>query len=711
MSAKRKAKPVPVEKLDRDQAAGELERLAIEIAEHDRRYHQEDAPTVSDAEYDALRQRHAAIEARFPDLVRSDSPTRRVGAAPTSGFAKVTHTRPMLSLDNAFADEDIVEFVARIRRFLKLPDDAAIDFMAEPKVDGLSASLRYESGELVLAATRGDGAVGEDVTANVRTIADVPKRLKGRGVPDVLEVRGEVYMRRDDFLAFNEEQRRADRQVYANPRNTAAGSLRQLDASITATRPLRFFGYAWGEVAAPLGATIADARARLEAFGFTLNEPSETCAGVEAMLAYYRRIGERRSTFPFDIDGVVYKVNRLDLQDRLGFVTRSPRWAIAHKFPAEQAQTVLVGIDIQVGRTGALTPVARLDPVNVGGVVVTNATLHNEEEIVRKDVRIGDTVVVQRAGDVIPQVVSVVLERRPPSAERYRFPHVCPICRSPAVRDVLPSGEQEKVRRCTGGLTCAAQAVERLRHFVSRNAFDIEGLGEKQIQAFWQWNLIREPADLFRLERRDGRDRDDNAVPRLAERDGWGDQSARKLFAAIAARRKIGLDRFLFALGVRHVGEATARLLARTYGSVEALLAAMAASREPESEARHELLSVEGVGETLAEELISYFNDRQHRSMVDHLVKALDTIEPLAAPKGDSVVAGKTVVFTGTLVTMSRNEAKSQAEALGAKVAGSVSKKTDYLVAGPGAGSKLKNAEALGIKVLSEDEWRALVAQ
>jgi DNA ligase (NAD+) len=702
---KASARPVAVERLTRPEAARELARLAAEISRHDRRYHQEDDPEISDAEYDALRRRNAAIERRFPDLVREDSPSRQVGAAAAAGFAKINHARPMLSLDNAFDDADIAEFVARIRRFLKMPDDEGLAFVAEPKIDGLSASLRYENGELVSGATRGDGTVGEDVTANLRTITEVPKRLAGRNVPAVLEVRGEVYMRRDDFFAFNEAQKNAGRQVYANPRNTAAGSLRQLDPAITASRPLRFFGYAWGEASEPLARTQLEARARLASFGFVLNEPARLCADLAAMLAYYRQVGAERADYAFDIDGVVYKVDRFDLQERLGFVTRSPRWAVAHKFPAEQAQTRLRDIEIQVGRTGALTPVARLEPVTVGGVVVTNATLHNAEEIQRKDVRIGDTVVVQRAGDVIPQIVAVVIEKRPADARAFVFPDRCPVCQAPAVRGTLPSGELEKVVRCTGGLTCAAQAVERLRHFVSRDAFDIEGLGEKQIQAFWEWGLVREPADLFDLERLDGRrDR-----PKLADRDGWGPQSAGKLFAAIAARRTIGLDRLLYALGIRHVGEATARLLARTYGSIEALLSAMAAAKNRQSEAYRDLLAVEGVGEALADEVVDYFNDGRHRRMIMNLIERLE-VAPLAAPKSDSPVAGKTVVFTGTLASMSRNEAKSQAEALGAKVAGSVSRNTDYVVAGPGAGSKLKSAEELGVRVMTEDEWRVLIA-
>ncbi len=697
---------MPVAKLDEAQARTELERLAAEIARHDRLYHAKDAPEISDAAYDALRRRNDEIEARFPGLVRVDSPSARIGAAPAAQFAKVVHRRPMLSLNNAFADEEIAEFVERIRRFLNLDEGAEIAFVAEPKIDGLSASLRYEDGKLVQAATRGDGSEGEDVTPNVRAIGDVPDRLKGVDVPAVLEVRGEVYMRRDDFLALNEAQKAAGKQLYANPRNSAAGSLRQLDPGVTATRKLRFFGYAWGEVSHPLGETQWDARARLRDMGFSLNEPAARCSDVASLLAHYRRLEEQRADLPFDIDGVVYKVDRLDWQARLGQVTRSPRWAIAHKFAAEQAQTVLRGIDIQVGRTGSLTPVARLEPITVGGVVVTNATLHNEEEIRRKDVRVGDTVVVQRAGDVIPQIVSVVLDRRPKGASAFVFPDACPICGSHAVREQLESGELEKVKRCTGGLICGAQAVERLKHFVSRDAFDIEGLGEKQIAAFWDEGRIERPADIFRLEREDG-----VRFPPLAEKDGWGAQSSRKLFAAIRARNRIGLDRFIFALGIRHIGQANAKLIARTYGTLDNLVTAMERARSREGEAWDDLLNVDGVGTKVAGALVDFFAEPHNIEVVRDLQRELVEIEPVAKAAADSPVAGKTVVFTGTLETMSRSEAKAQAEDLGAKVAGSVSAKTDIVVAGPGAGSKLKKAEELGLEVLSEEEWRSLISR
>ena len=701
-------KPKKADPFLAERAAQELARLAAEIAEHDRRYHAEDSPTISDADYDALVRRNNELEAQFPELRRADSPSNRVGVAPATGFAKVVHRKPMLSLGNAFEADEVVEFVARVRRFLRLENEEIVAVVAEPKIDGLSASLRYEKGQFVQGATRGDGTEGEDVTANVRTISDafIPKVLKGRNVPDVLEVRGEIYLRREDFLALNKAQAAAGKPVYANPRNTAAGSLRQLDPSVTASRPLRFFGYTWGELSAPLGKTQWESRERLKSFGFELNEPAVLAGTVEELLDYYRSIEAQRGTLPFDIDGVVYKVDRLDWQERLGFVTRSPRWAIAHKFPPEQAQTTLRDIEIQVGRTGSLTPVAKLEPVTVGGVVVTNATLHNEEEIARKDVRVGDTVIVQRAGDVIPQIVGVVKEKRPREAKPFVFPDVCPACGSSAVREVVDekTGEREKVKRCTGGLICPAQAVERLRHFVSRNAFDIEGLGEKQIQAFWDAGLVRQPGDVFRLQAQDGA-----TGTKLEEREGWGKTSAAKLFAAIAARRAIEFHRFLFGLGIRHVGEATAKMLARAYGTPEAFLTAMEKAKDREGEAYADLLAHEGVGDTLAGAVVDFFAEPHNRAVVDDLVTQLE-IQPATAVRSDTSVAGKTVVFTGSLETMSRDEAKAQAEALGAKVAGSVSAKTDYVVAGADAGSKLKKAKELGVAVLTEEEWRQLIA-
>jgi DNA ligase (NAD+) len=682
-----------VDGLTPEQAAEELEALAREIARHDMLYYGKDAPEVSDAEYDALRVRNAAIEARFPDLVRIDSPSQRIGAAPTTGFGKVTHAVPMLSLDNAFSDDEVTEFVARVRRFLKLAADEEVALMAEPKIDGLSISLRYEDGRFVLGATRGDGTTGENVTANLRTLDDIPDRLRGKGWPAVLEVRGEVYMRKSEFLALNARQVRAGAKPFANPRNAAAGSLRQLDSSITATRKLGFFGYAWGEVSEPLGKTLKEARGRLASWGFTLNS-GKICADVGAVLAFYRDQEADRAGLDYDIDGVVYKVNRLDWVSRLGQVSRSPRWAIAHKFAAERAQTMLERIEIQVGRTGTLTPVAHLTPVTVGGVVVSRATLHNEDEIKRKNIREGDTVVVQRAGDVIPQVVEVITDKRPKSSRPFHFPDKCPRCGSLAVRE-----EGEVAWRCTGGLICPAQAVERLKHFVSRDAFDIEGLGGKHIEAFWNDKLIATPGDIFRLaDRRD----------EIASREGWGEKSADNLLAAIAQRRRIGLDRFIYALGIRQVGEATARLLARTYHDFDSWRRAMAAAEDRTSDAYAELTDIDGIGPSMADDILGFFAEPHNQDVLDDLDGLLD-ITAVAAPKASgSPFAGKTVVFTGTLSTLGRKEAKARAEVLGAKVAGSVSKKTDYVVVGTDAGSKAKKAAELGVTVLSEDEWREM---
>jgi DNA ligase (NAD+) len=686
------------------QAKAELKRLAAEIATHDKRYYQEDAPAVSDAEYDALRQRNAAVEARFPDLVRSDSPSRRVGAAPAAKFAKVGHAVPMLSLGNVFEDAEVADFANRVRRFLGLSGDEPLAFTAEPKIDGLSCSLRYEGGLLVNGATRGDGFEGEDVTANVRTIAEVPEQLHGHHVPAVCEVRGEVYMSHADFFALNERQAAAGKPVFANPRNSAAGSLRQLDPAITAERPLKFFAYAWGEMSEMPEDTQSGMLHWFEARGFVVNPLTKLTRSTDEMLAVYRDIETRRAALGYDIDGVVYKVDRLDLQERLGFVSRSPRWATAHKFPAEQATTILHGIDIQVGRTGALTPVARLEPVTVGGVVVTNATLHNEDEIARKDVRIGDTVRIQRAGDVIPQVLGVVLEKRPAHSTPYEFPKVCPVCGSHAVREVNPrSGKEDVVRRCTGGLICAAQRVERLKHFASRLAFDIEGLGDKQIEQFYERGWIKEPADIFTLAKR-------NRGIKLEEEEGFGDLSVRNLFAAIEARRKVALNRLIFALGIRHVGETNAKLLARHYGSIEALRSGVAAAAGHESEAYQELNAVEGIGDVVADAIVEFFREPHNREVLDRLLEEV-TVEPMEETRSDSPVAGKTVVFTGSLEQMTRDEAKAMAERLGAKVAASVSKKTDFVVAGPGAGSKLDKAREAGVAVLTEDEWLALVGE
>ncbi len=691
----------PSEQLTLDEAAGELERLAAEIARHDKLYHQKDAPEISDADYDALRRRNDEIEKRYPELVRVDSPSKNVGAAPADAFGKVAHKVAMLSLSNGFDDADVVEFWNRVGRFLNLKEDDELAITAEPKIDGLSASLRYEKGRFVLGATRGDGREGENVTENLRTIKDIPHELKGKNLPDVFEVRGEVYMSHEDFGRLNENQTEAGKPLFANPRNAAAGSLRQLDSKITASRPLRFFAYAWGEASEVSADTQSGVMDQFRKWGFPVNPLFRVNTSSEDLLAFYHEIEKQRADLGYDIDGVVYKVNRLDWQQRLGFVSRSPRWALAHKFPAEQAITELLGIDIQVGRTGALTPVARLKPVTVGGVVVSNATLHNEDEIERKDIRIGDTVVVQRAGDVIPQIVRVVEDKRAKGARRYKFPELCPACGSHAVREADPkTGKLDVVRRCTGGLICPAQAVERLRHFVSRNAFDIEGLGEKQIAAFYADGLVKQPGDIFTLE-----ERDKKSLKKLKDREGWGGTSARKLFAAIDERRTIDIDRFVFGLGIRHVGETNARLLARSYGTLEHFIEEMEKAADTGSDARRDLMSIDGVGEVLAEALIDFFAEEHNREVLQSLKDAGVVAVPLPAQEMSSPVAGKTVVFTGSLERMTRAEAKARAEQLGAKVAGSVSAKTDLLVAGADAGSKLTKAAALGVKVISEDEW------
>lgn len=690
----------PVEELTRAEAAAELARLAAEIAEHDRLYYQQAAPVSSDAEYDGLRSRNAAIESRFPGLVRADSPSHRVGAPPVDAFAKVTHSRPMLSLENAFGGQEVREFFQRIRRFLGLGSEAAVEAVAEPKIDGLSASVRYEGSRFVLGGTRGDGQVGEDVTANLRTVRDLPLRLAGEVVPEVLEVRGEAYMTHADFAALNAEREREGESLFANPRNAAAGSLRQLDSRITANRRLHFFAYAWGEVAPPFEGTHWDALMRLKSWGFRVNPLTRLCRGEEEALALYEDIAQRRLDLGYDIDGIVYKVNRLDWQERLGTVSRAPRWALAQKFPSEQAQTVLHAIDVQVGRTGALTPVAELEPVNVGGAMVSRATLHNEDEIKRKDIRVGDTVVVQRAGDVIPQIVCVVTERRPRRAKPYEFPRHCPECSSHAVRD-----EGEAVRRCTGGLICPAQAVERLRHFVSRDAFDIEGLGERQIAAFFEDGLIKEPADLFTLARRNA-----DFDPPLEEREGWGETSVKNLFAAIDARREIELDRFIYALGIRHVGQATARLMAKHLPSFQAFAQAMHKARDRDSEDYRALVNIDGIGPKVAKAVVDFFAEPHNRQVLEDLARYVP-VRDFLGPVAVSPLSGKTVVFTGSLTSMTRNEAKARAQAMGAKVAGSVSSKTDYVVAGQTAGSKAAKARELGVTTLSETEWLELLGR
>ncbi len=672
-------------------------KLLKVIRYHDERYHGQDQPEISDADYDKLRCELEQLEKDYPELTNTES--RKVGAKPAKGFKTVTHSKPMLSLGNAFADEDINDFFDRIRKFLSLGPDTKIDMVAEPKIDGLSCSLRYENGELVLGATRGDGVQGEDITANVMTISDIPKKLKG-SPPQVLEVRGEIYMRRDEFLKLNKTLEASGKATLANPRNGAAGSVRQLDPKVTASRPLRFFGYALGEASEKIADTQDGIRKKLKDYGFAQAEPQTHANTPEHILAYYNEVQKIRPDLDYDIDGVVYKVDRLDWQERLGFVSRAPRWAIAHKFPAEQAVTIIKDIRIQVGRTGALTPVADLEPITVGGVVVSKATLHNEDEIERKDIRIGDHVVIQRAGDVIPQVLSVVSDKRSEKSEPYIFPDRCPICHSHAMRE-----EGEVVKRCTGGLICPAQAVERLKHFVSRNAFDIEGMGAKIIDEFYTEGLIKTPGDIFRLE-----EKDKGSMTPLRAREGWGSQSAQNLFDSIRLRRSIPLDRFIYALGIRQVGEATARKLAISYGTVENLAANMKQAQYPESDSYHDLTNIEDIGPSVAKDLLEFFAERHNQEVLQDLQSLLHIEEFVAPDISGSKVAGKTVVFTGTLVQFGRAEAKAKAESLGAKVAGSVSKKTDYVIAGEDAGSKLTKAKEFGVTVLSEQEWIDLIS-
>jgi len=690
-----------------ESAATEIARLSAEISRHDALYYRQDAPEISDAEYDALRRRLQELEASHPELARADSPSKKVGAKPVAAFGKIRHDVPMLSLGNAFDDQDVIDFVDRVRRFLNLAEADRLEVTAEPKIDGLSISIRYEAGVLVQAATRGDGAEGENVTANVKTISEIPHALKGKDIPDVIDIRGEIYLGHEDFAKLNAAQAASGDKVFANPRNAAAGSLRQLDSSITAKRPLRFFAYAWGAASKLPADTQAGVIAAFKRWGLPVNRLMRVTATADDLIAFYREIESERSSLGYDIDGVVYKVNRLDYQQRLGFVSRSPRWAIAHKFAAERATTVLNKIDIQVGRTGALTPVAKLEPVTVGGVVVSNATLHNEDEIARKDIREGDTVVVQRAGDVIPQIVEVILDKRPKSAKPFEFPTICPICGSHAVRESdEDGGTADVVRRCTGGLICPAQVKERLKHFVSRNALDIEGLGAEKIEFLFDDGRIKSAADIFTLQERDQK----HPEP-LATLKGFGKTSVGKLFAAIDARRSVPLERFLYGLGIRHIGETTAKDLAKAYGTFEALRTAVDAAIEggKGSEAYREIDDIEGIGETVVDALIDFFAEQHNREQIDALLQEL-TLKPFERPQAkDSPVTGKTVVFTGSLTKLTRNEAKALAERLGAKVASSVSKKTEYVVAGADAGSKLANAQALGVTVLTEDEWLALI--
>ncbi|CAN5397437.1 NAD-dependent DNA ligase LigA [soil metagenome] len=711
--AKIKTDKTPVELLTLKQAKAEHARLQTEISAHDKRYYQQDRPSVTDAEYDDLRKRYNAIEARFPDLRTLESLSLKVGAAPAGRFRKVRHAIPMLSLDNAFAEQDVADFAGRIRKFLKLGEDETIWFSAEPKIDGLSMSLRYEDGELVTAATRGDGAEGEDVTANIRTIHDVPHKLKGRNLPPVCEVRGEVYMTKAAFLRLNERQKEAGEQPFANPRNSAAGSLRQKDPAVTASRPLGFFAYAWGEMSSMPADSQSGMIKWFEHCGFETNPLTKICHSVEELLAFHRKIETQRSHLDYDIDGVVYKIDRLDWQERLGFVSRTPRWAIAHKFPAERATTVLKDIEIQVGRTGALTPVGKLEPIGVGGVIVQNVTLHNEDyikgiggkgEVLRegRDIRIGDTVIIQRAGDVIPQVVDVVMDKRPKGAKEYHFPKKCPCpLHTDIVREEIATGEEGSRARCTGEFACPFQKIQHLMLFVSRRAFDIEGFGEKQIEYFFEQGWVKEPADIFTLQAR-------NRTLKLEDIEGYGETSVRNLFDAINERREIGLDRFIYALGIRHVGETTALALARGYGSWDAFHDACLKVAKGDGQAIAEMDEIDQIGDTVIQAVAAYFGESHNRGIVERLTRQVN-IRDAEKPKKDSPIAGKTIVFTGSLEKFTRDEAKATAERLGAKAAGSVSKKTDYVVAGPGAGSKLAEAQKLGVAVLTEDEWLALV--
>jgi DNA ligase (NAD+) len=692
-------KNIPVEYLTRDQAKAELDRLSKIISYHDYLYFQKAEPEISDADYDSLVQRNRDIEKKFPDLRRIDSPTNRIGAPPAPGFKKVKHRQPMLSLENAFTPEDLEDFMTRIRRFLQLPSTQEIEMVAEPKIDGLSASLHYQNGQFVLGATRGDGSEGEDVTVNLRTVRDIPLRLEGENIPENVEVRGEVYIRRSDFLILNQEREAEGEPLFANPRNAAAGSLRQLDSSITAKRPLRFFAYSFEALSGISVKTHDEILQKLNQWGFVVNPEHRVCKNEKDLLTFYQELSEKRVDLDYDIDGVVYKVNNLAWQKRLGSIGRTPRHSLAHKFAAEQVETIVEDIIIQVGRTGVLTPVAALKPVTVGGVVVSRATLHNEDEIKRKDIRIGDHVIVQRAGDVIPQVVEVIKAKRPITSTPYVFPDTCPVCGSHAIRL-----EGEVARRCTDSLVCPAQAVEKLKHFVSRDAFDIDGLGDRHIETFYQAGLIKNPVDIFTLEKRDA-----HSLTPLRNREGWGSQSVKNLFEAIQKRRHITFDRFIFALGVPQIGVVTARLLARHYGTPDVLMNQLTLAQNHHSEAWQDLLSLEGIGENMAEDLVQFFAQPHTIDIIKNLLTEV-TVEPYKiAETQQSPISGKTVVFTGTLQTMSRAEAKATAERLGAKVTGSVTSKTDYVVIGEDAGSKAKTAKELGINILSEEDWQQLL--
>ena len=690
---------IDLSSLSETAARKELEKLGNEIRRHDNLYYLEDEPILTDSEYDLLRRRHALIEAAFPNLIRPDSPSLRVGAPPGDGFTKVSHSQPMLSLDNAFSREDVIAFISKIRRFVGVEKGLVVELLAEPKIDGLSASLRYEDGLFVRGATRGDGFTGEDVTANLKTIIDIPKRLKGDLRSTVVEIRGEVYIGREDFVALNDERELLGETKFANPRNAAAGGLRQLDPEVTRNRRLRFFAYGYGDLKKDgaelyLGSTLVEVREKLEEWGFVLNKPIRLSGKIDELLDFYQGIVQQRWTLPMDLDGVVYKVNDLALQSRLGSISRSPRWAIAHKFPAEQAITVVDEIIIQVGRTGALTPVAVLKPVNVGGVVISRATLHNEEEIIRKDIRQGDTIVIQRAGDVIPQVVKVDLDLRKSQAKRYVFPSSCPVCGSKALRN-----EGEAVWRCSGGMVCSAQAIERLCHFVGRDAFDIEGIGEKQMQDFWSCGLVRVPSDLFKLDR---------AKKEMVLRDGWGEMSVTNLLSAIERRRHVPLDRFIYALGIRMVGQMTAKLLAQAYQNFPSFDKAMREAQRESSVAKGALIGIDGIGPKVASELLVFFANDYNLNLVASLLGEI-TIEPYGKINSNSAMAGKVVVFSGALQNMTRSEAKAQAQSVGALVAGSISRKTDYLIVGTGSGAKAGKAKELGVEIITEDQWKKML--